>query len=383
MLFPELTSQFEKVYIDELSRGSDLATRLLDIFPSDKIEFVTQAPLKEEAGSLTAEQFDRSKRLLYVKPFNGYFFKRCPGSSQKKVLNCCNYHVLNLGQQCNMNCSYCYLQSYLNTPYMVMYSNIDAALGEIDEMAKLHPDSPFRVGTGEVIDSLSLDELSLYSRRLIEFFKNYPKWTLEFKTKSNKVDQFLDCDHAGNVIVSWSINADEIIKSEEHRTASLDERLQAARKCKDRGFQIAFHMDPLIYYPEWKNGYADLVKRIKSYFTADELNVISIGTLRFQPEQRHMMRERFSMKSHVTSAEMFPSSGGKMRYDYKLRQEMYDFVLNEFKKDSEKPWRTFMCMETPESWIGAYNQTPLQKPELKELFRPLPKLISENLKSEQ
>lgn len=381
MLSPQLISSFERVYIDELSRGSGLALRILDLFPGDKVEFVSGPPLKEDAGLMTAEQFERSKRLLYIKPFNGYFFKRCPGSSQKKVLNCCNYHVLNLGQQCNMNCSYCYLQSYLNTPYMVMYSNIDKALNEIQEMASLHPDSPFRVGTGEVIDSLSLDEISLFSRTLIEFFKSYPKWTLEFKTKSNKVDQFLDCDHAGNVVVSWSINAEEIIESEEHQTARLQERLEAARKCKDRGFQIAFHMDPLIHYPNWKEGYSHLIGQIRRLFKPEEVNVISVGTLRFQPEQRHMMRERFSMKSHVTSAEMFPSTGGKMRYDFKVRQEMYDFVLNEFKKDSSA-WRTFMCMETPESWISAYSQSPLQKPELKELFRPLPKLKSE-LKSER
>lgn len=376
MKLAHLIDQFERIYIDEQSRGSDLALRIQSIFPSSMIEFVDGAPLKEQAGPLTAEQFDRSKRILYVKPFQGHFFKRCPGSSQKKVLNCCNYHILNLGQQCNMNCSYCYLQSYLNTPYMVMYSNIDKALQEIEEMASQHPNAPFRVGTGEVIDSLSLDEISLYSRKLIEFFQKYPHWTLEFKTKSNKVDQFLDCKHAGNVVVSWSINAQEIIQSEEHRTASLQERLQAARLCKDHGFQIAFHLDPLIYYPRWQQGYKDLINQITQLFRAEEVNVISIGTLRFQPEQRHMMRERFSMNSLVTSAEMFPSTGGKMRYDFKLRQQMYDFVLSNFKNHSEK-WRTFMCMETPESWISTYQQTPMQKPELKELFRPLPILKSD------
>jgi spore photoproduct lyase len=371
----EILQHFEKIFIDQRSRGSGLAQRIQDLFRSDQIEFVTETPISHK-GPLSAEQFDRSKRLLYVKPFEGYFFKRCHGATQKKTLNCCNYYVLNLGQQCNMNCSYCYLQSYLNTPTMQMYSNIDQALAELQEMADQHPDLPYRVGTGEVIDSLSLDEISLYSRQLIEFFRRYPKWTLEFKTKSDKVDQFLDCAHAGNVVVSWSINAPAVIEREEHGTASFADRLNAARKCADAGFQVAFHIDPLIHHPGWKQGYQTLMEGIQQMFKPSEVHVISVGALRFQPEQRHMMRERFGMKSWVTSAEMFPSEGNKLRYDFNLRREMFDFVINGF-KSKDPAWRIFMCMETPETWISAYEKTPMQVSDLKEIFRPLPKAKSD------
>lgn len=371
-----LIKNFDKVWIDERSRDSALAKRVLSLFPSKIIEFTKTIPGENHRGDLSAEQFNQSKRQLSIRPFDGLFFKRCPGASQKKVLNCCNYHVLNLGQQCNMNCSYCYLQSYLNSPTMVMYSNIEKALAELDEMASINGDLPFRVGTGEVIDSLSLDEITLYSRQLIEFFKKYPKWILEFKTKSDKVDQFLDCAHAGNIVVSWSLNAEKVILSEEHGTATLDARLLAAKKCKDRGFQVAFHLDPIIWHEGWKQNYKDLVDRICQHFQPEDIQVISLGTLRFQPEQRHLMRERFGMSSMVTSAEMFPSEGNKLRYDSALRKEMFDFVLAQFHKHSaaNQPYRTFLCMETPETWISAYQQSPMQRPELKELFRPLPKL---------
>jgi spore photoproduct lyase len=257
-----------------------------------------------------------------------------------------------------------------------MYSNIDEALKELNEMAAEHPELPYRVGTGEVIDSLSLDEISLYSRQLITFFRQYPKWTLEFKTKSDKVSQFLECEHAGNVVVSWSINAPEVIEKEEHGTANFQARLQAARQCANRGFQIAFHIDPLIFYPGWKEGYQFVIDEIARRFTPKEINVISLGALRFQPEQRHLMRERFGMNSWVTGAEVFPDEGGKMRYDRSLRNEMFDYVLKSMK--SKNPdWRIFLCMETPESWISSYDKTPRQVPELRDLFRPLPKIPAE------
>ena len=344
-----------------------------ELFPPEKWQVIEKPLWPERAGLMTPEQFNLSKRTLFVTPFKGQFFKRCPGATQKKVLSCCNYHVLNLGAQCNMNCSYCYLQSYLNSPVMKIYSNIDQALRELDEIATEHGHLPFRVGTGEVVDSLSLDELTLYSRQLISFFEKYPKWTLEFKTKSALVNQFLDVKHAGNVVVSWSINPQYVIGREEHGTASMSERLAAARRCADAGFQVAFHIDPMIWHPEWKENYSMLAESIASHFSPREVNVISVGALRFQPEQRPMMRERFGMKSLVTSAEMFPSEGGKMRYDSRLRQEMFEFMISELKKRNPA-WRIFLCMETPESWISSFEAHPMQVEGLRDLFRPLPKI---------
>lgn len=366
------TPAFERILVDEKSLHSKVFHRLQAVYPASLFETVSGDPFHHK-GSLSKEQFNRSKKVLWLKPFEGNFFKRCPGSTQKKTLSCCNYHVLNLGQQCNMNCSYCYLQSYLNTPATIIYTNIDQALKELSEMAELHPLQPFRVGTGEVIDSLSLDHLTLYSRELIEFFQKYPRWILEFKTKSAQVDQFLDMSHSGNVVVSWSMNAEKITAGEEHGTASQSERLAAARRCADRGFLVAFHIDPMIYFEGWQECYGQLIDRITSRFLPHEVHVISVGSLRFQPEQRHMMRERFGMKSYVTSAEMFPSEGDKLRYDSSLRMEMLNFAIQRFKNNSPS-WKVFMCMETPENWISSFDKVPNQVPELKEFFKPLPRL---------
>jgi spore photoproduct lyase len=376
MNIERLTSQFEQVLIDEASWDSAVAVRFRSLFRPELIT-KTKGEVFSHKGTLSKQQFEKSKKILWLNEFAGNFFKRCPGATQKKTLSCCNYHVLNLGQQCNMNCTYCYLQSYLNVPATIVYTNIEKALTELAEMAELHPQQPFRVGTGEVIDSLSLDPLTLYSHSLIEFFKKYPQWTLEFKTKSSAVDQFLNQEHKGNVVVSWSINAAPIILNEELGTATQEERLSSARRCADRGFPVAFHIDPMIYYPDWKNGYAELVDKITSRFQPDEVHVISVGSLRFQPEQRHMMRERFGMNSWVTKAEMFPSEGDKLRYDSKLRMEMLNFTIQRFKNTSTA-WKVFMCMETPENWLQSFNKVPNQIPELKEFFKPLPKVDSLN-----
>ncbi|MFZ3229774.1 MAG: radical SAM protein [Pseudobdellovibrio sp.] len=364
--------QFDRIEIHPSSRDSEVATRVRKLYPTSIIfDLENENDSNQQRGTMSAAEFSQSKRNLLLTTFKGQFFKRCPGATQKKALTCCNYHVLNLGSQCNMNCSYCYLQSYLNSKQTKIFTNIDVALIELKLMADQFSEHSFRVGTGEVIDSLSLDQITLYSRKLIEFFNNYPKWNLEFKTKSNFVDQFLDLKSIGNTIVSWSVNPDYIISKEEHGTANLTDRLAAARKCKDRGYQVAFHIDPIIWHTDWKENYSLLAKEIQKNFSAEEVNIISLGALRFQPEQRHMMRERFGMDSLVTSSEMFPSEGNKLRYDAGLRAEMFQFVIKQF-NDQNSKWNIFLCMETPETWLNSFEKIPIQMPELKSVFKPLP-----------
>lgn len=366
---------FEKIFIDVSSEKSEVAERVRALYPANIIFSINE---KEDSflnkkGDLTAEEFSQSKKTLLLTTYKGHFFKRCPGATQKKSLTCCNYHILNLGSQCNMNCSYCYLQSYLNSPTTKIFTNIDQALEELKEMADTHFDQPFRVGTGEIIDSLSMDYVTLYSKKLISFFNNYPKWTLEFKTKSNQVEQFLDTASIGNTVVSWSINPPFIINSEEHGTARFEERIAAAKKCRDRGFKIAFHIDPMIWHKEWKENYSYLAEQINFHFKPSDVHIISLGALRFQPEQRHMMRERFGLNSLVTRAEMFSSEGNKLRYDATLRSEMFQFMIKKM-KSLDSNWNIFLCMETPETWIQSFEKIPMQVPELRSLFKPLPQV---------
>ena len=160
--------KFRHVFIHEDCEDSEVVYRIQSLFPKERVSFVSERPFPESMGSLSAEEFNRSKTHIYVENFKGEFFKRCPGA--RPGLTCCNYFVLNLGLQCDMNCSYCYLQSFINTPLLTIYANIDKAIDELRKISQTCSGQKFRIGTGEVIDSLSLDPITHYSKRLIHFF---------------------------------------------------------------------------------------------------------------------------------------------------------------------------------------------------------------------
>lgn len=361
----QILTKFDRIFIDVNSVSSKLAHRVMDLASPGQVQIVNDRPWKDERGMMSKDEYVRSKKNLYLTEFKGEFFKRCPGHSPG--LSCCNYFVLNFGQQCDLDCSYCYLQSFLNNRVMTIYTNLDQALNELKALAGAMGKHTLRVGTGEVVDSLSLDPVTLFSHDLINFFKDYPQWTLEFKTKTNYIEQFLTQEHAKNVIVSWSINPQEIIDSEENGTASLEERLGAAEQCLKHGYKIAFHIDPMIWTPNWKEQYCDLARQINQRFNPQQMPYMSIGALRFQPEQRHLMRERFGMNSRVTQAEMFVAKDGKLRYSQNVREEMFQTLKQEFLRLSPD-WKIFFCMEMPETWLHVEGQSPFKNEQIKELF---------------
>lgn len=351
---------FKELFVHSSAVGSPIHKRAEKIL-NLKAHVVSERPYPHK-GNLDAEDFNASKERLYLGPHEGHFFRKCPGTTGAA---CCNYFVLNLGVQCNMNCSYCYLQSYINQPVSQIYTNIDSAFQEMDGLRG----SGVRVGTGETIDSLSLDDISLYSKSLVEWFAKRPEMTVEFKTKSNNIKNFVNLPHAGNVVVSFSINPQMIVESEEHGTASVLKRLLAAHECAENDFPVAFHIDPMIYVPSWRSHYAQLVDQVCSLFRPEQIKWISLGALRYPPEMKHILRDRFGGDTLSLRAELHLSRDGKLRYDQHLRSEMFDFVLSEFKKRGDYP--AFLCMEQSEVWLNTFKATPRQVPAVSELFAPV------------
>src|SRR5574343_1842543 len=107
----------------------------------------------------------RGKKNLWLTRFKGDFLKPCPATSTEYL--CCNYWVLNAQTHCPLDCTYCILQNYLNVPLITVYVNTGNIHREIDALIASEPRRLFRMGTGELSDSLALDRLTRLNERLI------------------------------------------------------------------------------------------------------------------------------------------------------------------------------------------------------------------------
>ena len=209
----------EAIFVDKSAVDHPLTLEILRRFPNTPVQKnTTYDDAVEIIQKTSRDVFGAGKRKLALTQFKGSFLKKCPGISPGMV--CCNYYVVNLLKNCIYDCSYCFLQDFLqNNPLLVAYVNIEDLLEELNQILTAHPDRVFRVGTGELTDSLALDEIIPYSKYLIPFFNQKKNAVLELKTKSNRIANLLNQNSSRNVIVSWSLNPQSIIGLEGKRNA--------------------------------------------------------------------------------------------------------------------------------------------------------------------
>lgn len=300
--------------------------------------------------------YREGKKNLHVTPHRGDAFSLC--ASHNKAYICCNVHVLDAVSNCPYDCSYCFLQNYLNNGTLQVTGDIDKLIAEIKQKTATQPWRFFRIGTWELGDSLALDTLTHHATELVEAFDQLPNAILELRTKSDCVDHLLNITPNNRTVVAWTINPETVVKTEEFRTASMEARLTAMEKVVNAGYLTALHFDPMIYYDDWKSGYQALVASVFEKIPVSRIAWISIGSLRFNPEMKRTIEQNFP-GSKITMPEMVAGNDGKMRYVKPLRIEMYQHLYQWLNEYSNHPLPyVYFCMERWDVWEKVFGEYP-------------------------
>ena len=283
-----MSRNFQNVHIDESVKDSKIAKKAAEHF--DTTEVVTEKDI--------IPHFREGKNTLKIAEKKGEVFDTCSTMSKKYV--CCNIKVIKAVKNCPYDCSYCFLQNYLNDGTTTVVSDIDAIMDEVKSKIEAHPWRLWRIGSWELGDSLALENETGQAAELIEAFSDLPNAILELKTKSNNIGRILDCNHNGKTVVAWSLNTEDIVNQQEHRTARLNERIDAIETVVKAGYPVAFHFDPMILYEGWEDGYTDLINRLFQNIEGKDIAWISVGSLRFNPEMKKKMEINFPKQTLTT-----------------------------------------------------------------------------------
>ncbi len=323
------------------------------------VPFVMSNPDASDAFRPDRLTLNRGKRTLFIRRAPGGLVKPCPGTNPPYL--CCRYTVINQTTQCPMDCAYCILQTYLDNPVVTIHPHIDETFGEVDRLLADQPGRLFRFGTGELGDSLVLDDLTGFAADFAVFFSEKRNALIELKTKSVQIEGLRDCK-TRNVVVSWSLNPQTLIRSQESGAASLAKRLEAARACQERGFLLGFHFDPILWVDGWEKLYGDLVRRLLNEIDSTRIAWISMGSLRFPPALKDVIRRRFP-KSSIASREMIRGLDGKMRYPKPVRLALYRLMYDRLKTHDPDLF-VYFCMEPPDVWMKVTGEVPASNAEL-------------------
>ncbi len=297
-----------------------------------------------------AESISLGKKFLFVLPFKGRFFRKCPGTPN---YICCGYRIFHFAEGCPLDCTYCILQCYFNNPGIKLWANLlEEGFTELKKALVLYKklNKVLRIGTGEFADSLALESFYPVTQKLCYLWKEIdPLAVIEFKTKVALSEEFFKSIPSDpRIIFSWSVNTERIIKTEERGTASLERRFKSALLACEHGFSIAFHFDPIIYYEAAEKEYPEVLNHILKTFPLDQIAWISFGTLRYPHHLKEIAEKRFS-HTKIYSWEFVEGLDKKQRYFKKLRERIYSSFAPLFKTYKNRVYFYF-CMESEEIW---------------------------------
>ncbi len=270
----------------------------------------------------------------------------CPVASEKT--RCCNLLTLDAVESCGFDCSYCSIQSFYNQNRVVFNKNFAKKLKEI----KLDPKKRYHIGTGQSSDSLMWGNKEGILDALFEFAKENPNVILEFKTKSDNIKYLLENDVPKNIVATWSLNTPVIIKNEEHLTASLEKRVNSARKVADKGVKVGFHFHPIVRYENYLEEYKEIFKNLQDKFSSDEVCMVSFGTLTYiKPVLKQIRAREFKTKIYQMP---LVDVEGKLSYPDSIKIEMFKTAYESFKNWHGKVF-FYLCMEPHRLWRECFG----------------------------
>jgi spore photoproduct lyase len=303
-----------------------------------------------------ANSYEKFSKDLYKDDIRKFSFTKfesnkaalgsCPVASANT--RCCNLLTLDAVQSCGFDCSYCSIQSFYNQDKIGFDKNFKENLANL----KLDPNETYHIGTGQSSDSLMWGNKEGILDALFDFARKNPNVILEFKTKSNNIKYFLENDVPANIICTWSLNTPTIIENEEHLAASLEKRINAAKKVSQKGVLVGFHFHPIVHYDNYLKEYEKVYKTLIETFDSKKVALVSFGTLTFIKPVINKIRSR-NFKSKILQMPM-SEANGKQSYPLKIKKEMFKHAY-----DSFKPWHKdvyfYLCMEDETLWKDVFG----------------------------
>ncbi len=305
--------------------------------------------------STKTPNFKDGKSEVRSIPKKGEAMGTCATFNRKYL--CCRVHVLQSVHNCPFECSYCFLQNYLTDGSTKIVLDINTLMEEVRAKISGEPGRLFRIGTWALGDSLALEKETGQAAALISEFAGLDNAVLELKTKSDCVDSILPVRHNGKTVISWSLNTEQVIQTEEHKTAPLKDRLSAMEKASGAGYLIGLHFDPMVLHRDWERGYASLVRQVFEAVSSDRIAWISMGSLRFNPEMKKKIENNYP-SSRLTCAEMVLGDDAKVRYVKPLRISMYRHLYNELLAHLSGSSLIYLCMERWDVWDRVLGRHP-------------------------
>lgn len=229
---------------------------------------------------------DGSKQTLIKRVGSGKAIRRFDKTafpSKPTDVVCPHFMEIAWSWGCPFNCAWCYLKGTYRFFDKNHLGRVPMHFKDRGVIAKelisfLRLDIPAEIlNAGELSDALMGESLDPpFSKWLMAYMKG-SRHKVMFLTKGLQVKNFLENEWQENVIMSWSLNGEKVAKRWEHLAPAPIQRLEAAKKVADAGYEVRLRIDPMVMIEGWRPDYAKLIDEV---FKRLQPERITLGCLR-------------------------------------------------------------------------------------------------------
>lgn len=337
--------QPKKIFIEKNVVNSSVTRQVLNKLQDITVEYIDDYRSIRVDGDTIDNIFKKSKEYLALACKKGELVKqfRC----RDGIVGNTEYFISH-GNNCSLDCDYCFLQCYFDNAVPTVFVNHDDMLKAINNILLSAGKEKTVFHAGELCDALAFDDLTGLSSKLIPLFSEHQNARLELRTKTTNIEHLMSIKAASNIIISWTFSPQLNVDAHEHKAPSLEERICAAVDVQKTGYNVGICLDPIIICDEWYENYKTMLEMLFDRLDIARIKFISLGGFRYLPSLARTIRER-NPETDLLLDEFVPCIDGKYRYFRQIRSEVYK-KIGKVIRTINRDVPISLCMETPEVW---------------------------------
>ena len=222
---------------------------------------------------------------------------------------------------CIYDCEYCFLKGMYPGRDICIFTDIRETFKELEELEKQFP---VYVCASYNTDLNALESITGYVEEWCREAYGHENISVEIRTKCSRTDIYDKLPVSDRAIFAFTLSPEEVITRFEKGTPGLDERISAVNAAMEAGFPVRLCFDPMIYFRNRKNAYAEMIRKVSSSIDLAKVRDISVGSFRISDQYLKNMRKKFPESEVIQYP--YICEGGYYQYSEKVRTSMEDQV---------------------------------------------------------
>jgi len=266
---------FSHIYIEEEILSHPFTQEILAKFPKSQKITIKHYKDKFNSYSQNFRQQKHSQKLILAKKTPPFLYEASELIQKQHT----NFLYTTTMLNCIYDCYYCFLQGMYPSSNIVLFVNVEDFFAQVD--TKLQEVGQLFVSISYDTDVLALEGVFHLAKKWIEFAKNRAL-KIEIRTKATNVHKLPLND---NVILSFSLSPQIVIDRYEHKTPSLQSRINAIQSVIKRGYKPSIAIDPIIKIDNYEQVYKEFVESIFAQINPNDIQGVIIGSFRMNSSQ--------------------------------------------------------------------------------------------------